>query len=64
MKNKNKSRRENLSVFARPFESVYVNEEYALMHDPIRIITLPAALRAGVINSYAETVLSKTAAWH
>lgn len=31
----------------------YANEAYELMHDPIRIITLPAGLKAGIICGVA-----------
>lgn len=31
----------------------YANEVYELMHDPIRIIRLPAGLKAGAISDVA-----------
>lgn len=34
-------------------QTPYANEVYELMHDPIRIITLPAGLKAGAISDVA-----------
>lgn len=45
---------ENQSRF--PFsllQTPYANEVYELMHDPIRIITLPVGLKAGAISGVA-----------
>lgn len=33
--------------------TAYANEAYELMHDPVRIITLPAGLKAGIICGVA-----------
>lgn len=49
-----KEKAENQSKF--PFsllQTSYANEVYELMHDPIRIITLPVGSKAGAISSVA-----------
>ncbi len=44
---------EKLSKFQSLLQTSYVNEVYELMHDPIRIITLPVGSKAGAISGVA-----------
>lgn len=47
------SNKRQTSKYHSLLQTLYVNEVYELMHDPIRIITLPAGSEAGAISGVA-----------